>query len=113
MAAVSVEIANPVEPVRLRSEGSPALALDGISKSWGSLKVLDDVDLEIAPGERAWIGGRNGGGKTTLLRVAAGRIAPDTGSVWLGSFNPEYQRREFHKRIGFLTAGNSGLYARL
>ena len=91
----------------------PALQLSGITKSWGELKVLDDTDLAVSAGERVWIGGRNGVGKTTLLRIAAGLILPEAGEIRLGGLNPEKDRREFQKQIGFLSAGNTGLYARL
>jgi ABC-2 type transport system ATP-binding protein len=91
----------------------PALRLAGLSKSWGRLRVLADVDLRVEPGQRAWVGGRNGAGKTTLLRIAAGLILPDAGEVSLDGLDPEHDRRAFQARLGFLTAGNTGLYARL
>jgi heme ABC exporter ATP-binding subunit CcmA len=91
----------------------PALSLRGVSKRWGDLQVLDDVDLEVRRGERAWIGGRNGAGKTTLLRIAAGVILPDAGDVELDGLHSERDRRAFYSRLGFLAAGNTALYARL
>jgi heme ABC exporter ATP-binding subunit CcmA len=90
-----------------------ALSLLGISKRWGALQVLDGVDLEIRPRERIWVGGRNGAGKTTLLRIAAGLIAPDSGEVELHGLDAERDRRAFQLRLGFLSAGNTALYARL
>jgi ABC-2 type transport system ATP-binding protein len=94
-------------------EPTAALKLRAVSKRWGDLHVLDDVDLEIRRGERAWIGGRNGIGKTTLLRIAAGMILPDAGDVELDGLHAERDRRAFHARLGFLAAGNTALYARL
>jgi len=91
----------------------PALSLRAISKRWGALQVLDDVSLAIRAGERAWLGGRNGAGKTTLLRIAAGLIMPDSGEVELDGLGVQGNRREFHRRLGFLAAGNTALYARL
>jgi ABC-type multidrug transport system ATPase subunit len=85
----------------------------GIVKSWRAVRVLDGTDLAVAPGERAWVGGRNGAGKTTLLRVAAGLILPEAGEVRLQGLDPELDRQDFQRRLGFLSAGNSGLYARL
>ena len=75
--------------------------------------MLDGVDLTIAAGECTWVGGRNGAGKTTLLRVAAGLILPEAGRIRLSGLDPESNRREFQARLGFLSAGNSGLHARL
>ena len=100
---------------RARAEaGTPAaLHLRGIHKRWGTKDVLAGADLEIEPGTMAWLGGRNGAGKTTLLRIAGGLIAPDDGKVSLHGLDPERDRRAYQRRLGFLSAGNLGLYARL
>jgi len=93
---------------------APPLALRGIVKRWpGAPPVLEGVDLHLREGSTVAISGRNGAGKTTLLRIAAGLIAPESGTVRLEGFDPERDRTEFQRRIGFLSAGNSGLYARL
>ncbi|PSM20279.1 MULTISPECIES: ABC transporter ATP-binding protein [Nitratireductor] len=52
-----------------------------VSKSFGGLKALSDVDLQIEEGTVHAIIGPNGAGKSTLLNVCIGRIAPDTGHV--------------------------------
>ena len=90
-----------------------ALALHGIVKAWAGRPVLTGVDMELEPGTVAAIAGANGAGKTTLLRIAAGLIMPEQGSVRAGRLDPERQRTDFQRRIGFLSAGNTGLYARL
>jgi ABC-2 type transport system ATP-binding protein len=92
-----------------------ALALRGISKSWDrrAAALLDGVDLIVNPGEAVAVSGRNGVGKTTLLRIAAGLIAPDDGTVTAGGVPAERDRNGFQRRVGFLAAGNSGLYPRL
>jgi ABC-2 type transport system ATP-binding protein len=96
-------------------ETIPALELRGVSKRWPGkpCPVLDDVDLSVAPGTAILLTGRNGAGKTTLLRVASGLIAPDSGDVMVHGLCPERSRREFHRRVALLSAGNGGLYARL
>jgi ABC-type multidrug transport system ATPase subunit len=93
--------------------GTPALEATGLVKSWRSVRVLDGADLAVNPGERVWIGGRNGAGKTTLLRIAAGLILPEAGTIRLHGLDPERDRQEFQHKLGFLSAGNSGLFARL
>jgi branched-chain amino acid transport system ATP-binding protein len=60
-----------------------ALAVSGLSKSFGGLRVTDGVDLVVEPGERRLIIGPNGAGKTTLFNQITGEIAPDSGSIAL------------------------------
>ena len=93
----------------------PLLALAGITKRWPRLDapVLDRVDLALQPGATTEVVGRNGTGKTTLLRIAAGLIGPDDGSVTLAGLDPTTDRRAFQSRTAFLSAGQGGLYARL
>ncbi|MDB4972251.1 MAG: ATPase component of transporter with duplicated ATPase domain, partial [Myxococcaceae bacterium] len=60
------------------------LVAENISKSYGARKVLDNVDVRVAKGERIAIIGPNGAGKTTLLKILAGELAADRGAVQLG-----------------------------
>ncbi|MCW3066632.1 MAG: transporter ATP-binding protein [Solirubrobacterales bacterium] len=91
------------------------LELQGIVKRWRGAPrpVLDGVDLRIEAGTLVRIDGANGAGKTTLLRIAAAIITPEAGTVRLAGIDPERDRRAFHRRLAFLAAGNTGLYARL
>ena len=57
------------------------LRADGISLSFGARRVLTDVSLTVAAGERAGLIGENGSGKSTLLRILAGLLEPDAGTV--------------------------------
>lgn len=57
------------------------LTARGVSLSYGALAVLQDVDLVVAAGDRIAVVGPNGVGKSTLLRVLAGLIQPDSGVV--------------------------------
>ncbi len=57
------------------------VTLDAISKTYNGTSVLENISLEIAEGERVVILGPSGCGKTTVLRVVAGLIAPDSGSL--------------------------------
>jgi len=58
--------------------------LNSVSKMYKGVKVLDGVSLEVAQGERVVILGPSGCGKTTILRLIAGFIAPDAGSISIG-----------------------------
>jgi branched-chain amino acid transport system ATP-binding protein len=61
--------------------GEPALALTALRKSFGGLRVTDDVTLSIMPGELHAVIGPNGAGKTTLINEVSGLLTPDAGSV--------------------------------
>jgi branched-chain amino acid transport system ATP-binding protein len=60
-----------------------ALAVAGLAKSFGGLRVTDGVTLNVEAGERRLIIGPNGAGKTTLFNQITGETAPDTGTVVL------------------------------
>ncbi|MFL5945958.1 MAG: ATP-binding cassette domain-containing protein [Gaiellaceae bacterium] len=60
---------------------TPLLQLRGISKSFGSVQALTDVDFEVQPGEVMALVGDNGAGKSTLVKCVAGIHAPDNGEI--------------------------------
>jgi branched-chain amino acid transport system ATP-binding protein len=57
------------------------LELDGLSKSYGALKVIDDLEVRLDGGEALGVVGPNGAGKTTMLHLVAGQLHPDAGRV--------------------------------
>lgn len=61
----------------------PALSVSGLRKSFGALKVSDDIGFDVAPGEIHAIIGPNGAGKTTLIHQLSGSLAPDAGRIML------------------------------
>lgn len=91
------------------------LSLHEVSKRWDRRKppVLDGVSLVLDPGRLVALVGNNGAGKTTLLRIASALIAPDSGIVRVEGLDPQRDRREYQRRVGFLSAGSAGLYGRL
>jgi ATP-binding cassette subfamily F protein uup len=60
----------------------PLITLDHITTAFGHEPLLDDASLVVEVGERVAVIGRNGTGKSTLLRILAGELAPDAGAVW-------------------------------
>jgi ribose transport system ATP-binding protein len=59
----------------------PALQIEGLSKTFAGVRVLDRVDLRLEPGEVHGLLGQNGSGKSTLIKVLAGFHAPDEGTT--------------------------------
>ncbi len=60
------------------------LRLEGVTRSFGARVLFQGVDLHVAAGDRIGLVGRNGAGKTSLLRIAAGEDEPDAGRVLRG-----------------------------
>ena len=60
----------------------PVIALDAVSVAFGHVPLLDAASVQVDPGERVAIIGRNGTGKSTLLKILSGELVPDTGSIW-------------------------------
>ena len=60
----------------------PLVVLDQISHAYGHLPLLDKAALQVEPGERIAIIGRNGTGKSTLMQIIGGEMQPDAGTVW-------------------------------
>lgn len=63
--------------------GAGALALNGVTRRFGDFTAVDNLSVEVGPGELLAIVGASGSGKTTSLRIAAGYEVPDSGSVTL------------------------------
>ena len=68
--------ANVLEPLALR--------IDGLSVTYGSIRALVDVSLEVRPGEFVGVLGSNGAGKSTLLKAISGLVAAAEGSIHFG-----------------------------
>ena len=111
----------PQTGIESRAVGSapetPLVEVAGVWRAWGrggrARPVLRDVNLEIAAGTAVCVTGRNGAGKTTLLRIVTGILAPDRGTVAVDGIVVDGSWREYHRRVGFLSAGDRGLYARV
>jgi branched-chain amino acid transport system ATP-binding protein len=59
----------------------PALEIVGVTKSFGALRVIDDLSVTLGKGEALGIVGPNGAGKTTLFNLITGSVPPDSGTI--------------------------------
>lgn len=107
-----------LEPSARPTVGSRVvLRAQGLRKSFGGHRVLDDVDLVLHEGEVVLLRGENGSGKTTLLNILTGNLEPDSGTIeylangsprtcrfprsWIGNLNPfDHFTPEFVAREG-------------
>ncbi len=85
-----------VLPRRLDA-GAHALELTGVSRQFGALAALSDVNMRIAVGERRAVLGSNGAGKTTLFNVITGDIAATAGRIRF--FGEDVTGLPTHERI--------------
>ncbi|MBN2199090.1 MAG: sugar ABC transporter ATP-binding protein, partial [Candidatus Aminicenantes bacterium] len=65
------------------ADPSPVLLMQGISKSFGPTRALQEADLEVGPGEVRALVGENGAGKSTLMKILSGALRPDAGRMVL------------------------------
>jgi ATP-binding cassette subfamily F protein uup len=63
----------------------PLLSVSDVSFTWGGPNLLDGIDLEIDKGERIGLMGRNGCGKSSLMKLLAGEVSPDNGEIKLAN----------------------------
>ena len=64
--------------------GNVVIEVEGVSKGFGERKLIDDLTLSVPPGSIVGVIGPNGAGKTTLIKMIAGLLEPDSGSIRLG-----------------------------
>jgi ABC-type multidrug transport system ATPase subunit len=87
----------------------PAVAFDGVTRTFGSRVALQKLDLTVEPGQILGLVGRNGAGKTMSLRLAHGLIYPDSGSIRVLGLDPARQGLELRSRVSLLSE-ESALY---
>ncbi len=84
------------------SAAAPAVAVSGLTKSYGSTKAVRGISFEVAAGEVFALLGPNGAGKSTTVEILEGHRTADSGEVSVLGFNPSTAGREFRDRIGIV-----------
>jgi len=94
------------------SPNMPLIETSGLSKQFGSVQALADLNLQVMPGEIYGLLGPNGAGKTTSIKIITGLIEPTSGWVKVAGFDPVKNPIEAKSRIGYV-AENPILYESL
>ena len=80
--------------------GGAAVSVSGLVKSYGSVKALVGVDLEVTPGTVLGLLGPNGAGKTTIIRILTTLLQPDAGSARVAGLDVVADAARLRERIG-------------
>jgi D-xylose transport system ATP-binding protein len=83
--------------------GPPPLELRGITKTFGAVAALSDIDLVVQPGQVTALVGDNGAGKSTLIKVISGVHRPDSGQIFVSGEPVTFQRPTDSRRSGITT----------
>jgi ABC-2 type transport system ATP-binding protein len=89
-----------------------AIRTEGLCKRYGTVDALQDLDLEVAPGEVVGYLGPNGAGKTTTIRLLLGLIRPTGGRAEIFGFDCQRQPVQAHHRLAYV-AGEASLWPSL
>lgn len=75
----------------------------GLSKSYGVLQAVDQIDLQVRQGEIFGLVGADGAGKTTTLRLLVGALRPDEGEIYIGGYDILTETNRAREQIGYLS----------
>ena len=90
----------------------PVIAAEGLTKTYGASRGIEDVTLEIGQGEIFGFLGPNGAGKTTTIRLILDLIRPTRGSLRVFGLDAHRSAMEIHRRVGYIP-GDLRLYERM
>jgi len=89
-----------IDAAQTAPDAEPVIRIRGLSKSFGEVRALDGVDLDVAPGTVLGLLGPNGAGKTTAIRVLATLLAPDEGSITVAGLDVVADAAKLRSQIG-------------
>jgi ABC-2 type transport system ATP-binding protein len=81
---------------------TPAINVQNLTKSYGTVLAVDEVSFQVRPGELVGFLGPNGAGKSTCMRILTTWLPASSGYAWLSGYDVMYQSMEVRKRIGYL-----------
>ena len=99
---------NPVAPAAINA-APPSIVIDGVTKRFAATTALADFSAAIRPGQLTGLVGPDGAGKTTLMRLMAGLLRPDTGSITLLGRDTVREQEEIAHLTGYMPQ-RFGLY---
>ncbi len=92
-----------MESLKDNKDRKVVLKIEGVSKSFGSVKALDNVNLEIYEKEIVGLVGDNGAGKSTLIKIISGNFPPDRGNVYIGDHKVNFKSPVEARKMGIET----------
>lgn len=81
---------------------TPAIEIHSLTKRYGNLVALDNIDMSVAPGELFGLIGPDGSGKSTLYHILATLTTPDSGTARVGGLDTVRNFRDIRTRIGYM-----------
>ena len=87
----------------------PAVRTERLSKRYGTVDALKDLDLDVAEGEVLGFLGPNGAGKTTTIRLLLGLVRPTSGSAEIFGLDCQSEAVAAHRRLAYV-AGEASLW---
>jgi ABC-2 type transport system ATP-binding protein len=85
------------------SNGERVIAVEGLSKSFGAKRVVDNVSIDVRRGQVFGFLGPNGSGKTTTIRLLCGLLTPDEGSGTCLGYDIRGEQAAIKRRVGYMT----------
>jgi ABC-2 type transport system ATP-binding protein len=83
-----------------------AIGAEGLSKRFGAVQALADLDLEVRPGEVLGYLGPNGAGKTTTIRLLLGMLRPTAGRAEIFGLDAQRDTVAAHRRLAYVGGGD-------
>lgn len=91
---------------------APAVRIQALAKSFGDLRAVDGVTLDVAEGELFGLVGPDGAGKTTVMRLLTAIMDPSSGDAWVAGYHIVREAEAIKEHIGYMSQ-RFGLYADL